>query len=92
MDDNKISYVDPKVVDKLFETIGVKFGKMSQTRGDEHNFLDVNIKFKDKKVKISMKKHVQKATNTFMDDITRYGALPAISHLFKTRETAKLSE
>ena len=65
---------------------------MPQTRGDEHNFLGVNIKCKYKKVKIIMKKNIQKATDTFMDDITRNAASPATSYLFKTCEDAKLSE
>ena len=45
VDDNKISHVDTKVVDKVIETIEEKFGRMSQTKGYEHNFLDINIKF-----------------------------------------------
>ena len=84
--------MDPKVVDKVIETIEEKFAKMPQTRGDEHNFLGMNIKFKYKKVKFSMKKHIQKATDTFMDEITRNTASPATSYLFKTREAEKLSE
>ena len=51
VDDNKISHVDPKVVYEVIKTIEKKFGKMPQTRGDEHNFLGMKIKFKDKKVK-----------------------------------------
>ena len=43
-------------------------------------------------MKISMKKQIQKATDTFMDDITRNVASPATSYLFKTRKDAKLSE
>ena len=39
-----------------------------------------------------MKKHIQKATDTFMDDITRNAETPATSHLFKTHENTKLSE
>ena len=35
-----------------------------------------------------MKKHIQKATDTFMDGITRNVASPATSYLFKTREDA----
>ena len=92
VDDNKIRHVEPKVVDKSIETIEGKFGKMPQTRGGEHDFLGMNIKFNDKKVKISTKKHIQRATNTFMDDIMRNAASPATSYLFKTREDAKLSE
>ena len=92
MDDNKISHVDRKVSDKLIKTIEGKFRKMPQPRGDENDFMGMNIKFEDKKVKISMKKHIQKATDTFMDDITRNVASPATSYLFKTSKAEKLSE
>ena len=54
--------------------------------------MGMNTKFKDKRVKISMKKHIHMATDMFMDDITRNTASPATSYLFKTREDAKLSE
>ena len=39
-----------------------------------------------------MKKHIQKDTDTFMDDITRNAASPATSYLFKAREAAKLRD
>ena len=86
VDDNKISHVDPMVVDKVIKTIEEIFGKMPQTRGDKHGFLGMNIKFNDRNVKIIMKQHIQKATNTFMDDIISNTASPTISYLFKTRE------
>ena len=79
MDDNTTSHVDPNVVDKVIERIEGKFGKMPQKRGDEHNFMGTNIKFREKKVKISMKKYTQKATDTFMYDITKNAASPATS-------------
>ena len=65
---------------------------MSSTRGNEHEFLGMNIKFKDKKVKINMKKHIKKAIDAFEDDITRNSVTPATSYLFKTRDAPKLSE
>ena len=43
VDDNKISHEDPKVVGKAIKMIEGKFGKMTQTSGDEHNFLGANI-------------------------------------------------
>ena len=55
MDDNMISHVDPNVVNKVIKMIEENFGKIPQTRGDEHDFMGMNIKFKDKKVKIRMK-------------------------------------
>jgi hypothetical protein len=92
VDDNKISHVNPKVVDEIIEKIESKFGKMSQTRGEAHDFLGMNITFKDKKVKIGMKKHILKAIDAFSDDITRDASSPASSRLFKTREVEQLSE
>jgi hypothetical protein len=92
VDDNKLSHVNPKVVHNVIEKFEGKFGKMSQTRGDEHDFLGMNMTFTDKKVKVSMKKHILKAIETFSEDITRDAASPATSHLFKTREVALLDE
>ena len=65
---------------------------MSSTRVNEHEFLGMNIKFKDKKVKINMKKHIKKAIDAFEDDITRNSVTPATSYLFKTRDAHKLNE
>ena len=84
--------MDPNVIDKVIDTIEGNFVRMPQTRGYKHNFLGMNIKFKENKVKMSTKKNIQKATEKFMDDITRNAASPATSYLFKTREDAKLSE
>ncbi len=94
VDDNKISHVDPKVVTGIIQKIEAKFGKMSQTRGKEHEFIGMNLKFTDdKKVKVSMKEHILKAMDTFLDDITRDPATPATSHLFGVRESSpQLSE
>ena len=58
VDDNKISHMNPKVVDDVIGKIESKFGKMTKTRGDKHDFLGMNIHFKKGKIKISMKKHI----------------------------------
>ena len=79
VDDNKISHTDPKVIEDIISKIEAKFRKMSQTKGDTHDFIGMEIKYtKDKKVKISMKKHIQKAMDTFMEDIVRNAATPAL--------------
>ena len=93
VDDNKISHVDSAVVTNVIEKIESKFGTMSKTRGTDHDFLGMALKYKDKKVRISMKKHILKALDTFHDDITRDAATPATSYLFKVRDTSpKLNE
>jgi hypothetical protein len=92
VDDNKIRHVNSKVVDDVIEKIEKKFGKMSQTRGEDHDFLGMNITLKHKKIKVGMKKHILKAINTFSEDITRDAATPATSYLFKIREVDKIDE
>ena len=92
VDDNKISHKDPKVVEEVIKKIELKFGKMSKTTGDEHDFLGMHIKYKKKKVEISMKKHILKALDEFMEDVTRNATTPANSHLFTIRESPKLDE
>jgi len=92
VDDNKISHVNSKVVDDVIKQIEAKFVKMSQTSGEDHDFLGMNIRFKRGKVKVGMKKHILKAINNFSEDITRDAATPATSFLFKTREVDKLDE
>ena len=92
VDDNKISHKDSKVVDTVIKKIEEKFGPMSRMRGEEHDFLGMNIKYKDGKIKIGMKKHLLKALDDFDEDITRNATTPARCHLFKTRDAPKLSE
>ena len=93
VDDNKISHKDPKVVKKVVTKIEEKFGKMSQTEGDDQEFLGMSIKYtEDGKVKVRMDKHIQKAMDEFEEPITRTAATPANSHLFKTRSSPELSE
>ena len=71
--------MNPKVVHGIIKIMEEKFGKMSQTRDNEHDFLGMNIKFKDKKVNIEMKKHILKEINTFDVDITRNAETSATS-------------
>ena len=45
-DDNMISHVNSNVVTEVIQKIEEKFGKITVTRGKEHVFLGMNIKFK----------------------------------------------
>ena len=89
VDDNKISHMKRKVVEDVISKIEDKFGVMSKTYGDEHEFLGMNIKYRKGKVIISMKKHILKAINSFQDDITRDATSPAKGYLFEVRGDAK---
>ena len=46
VDDNKISHKDQEVVDSVIKKIETKFGPMSKTFGDKHEFLGMDIQFK----------------------------------------------
>ena len=96
VDDTKISHKNPKVVDVIIEKIEAKFGKMKVVRGLIHEFLGMDIEFKRGKeagkVSIGMKKHILKAIDMFLDDITRDAATPATPYLFKNRGAKDLDE
>jgi len=93
VDDNKISHKKSEVVDKVIGWIEGKFGEMSTTRGDIHDFLGMNVNFKKGKVTIGMKKHILRAIDTFLDEIVRSAATPARGYLFEVRDGAtKLDE
>ncbi|CAJ1952616.1 unnamed protein product [Cylindrotheca closterium] len=88
VDDNKIGHMKLEVVKDIIGKIEAKFGKMTLF-GEEHEFLGMKITYKDGKVEISMKKHIQKAIDMFMDDINREATSPAKAYLFDVREAAK---
>ncbi len=90
VDDNKISHIDPTVIDKVIGKIKRKFGKMSKSRGNKHDLLVMDIRYEKGKVKIGTKKHIKKALDLFKDDITRDAATPARPNLFDVQESELL--
>ena len=84
VDDNKISHVDPSVVTDIIHKIEAKFGKMTVTRGDKHEFLGMQIHL-DKScgtAQISMSSYLREAITESQMDIRRSVATPATSSLF----------
>jgi hypothetical protein len=45
VDDTKISHVDPAVVTNIIGLLEARFGSMTVTRGQQHKFLGMNIKY-----------------------------------------------
>jgi hypothetical protein len=83
VDDNKISHVDPKVVDGVITKVEEKFGKMSVTRGKVHDFLGMHIVFNDNgTVTITMKDYLEEAIKEFEMAIKGSASSPAKSSLF----------
>jgi hypothetical protein len=84
VDDTKISHVDPDVVSKVILKIEERFGKMSVTRGKEHEFLGMKINFnEDRTVRISnMSSYVEEAIKQFPETILKRASTPANKNLF----------
>ena len=77
VDDNKISHVDSKVVDRVFDAIESLFGTMVKTRGDTHEFLGMTVTFKDKTVTINMRRYLEEAIRDCKLSISKAAATPA---------------
>jgi hypothetical protein len=73
----------------VIEQIEQKFGKMTVTRGKEHVFLGMDIKFHTNgTADIKMKDYIKEAIDEFGEDITRSAATPAKRDLFDIDENS----
>jgi Reverse transcriptase (RNA-dependent DNA polymerase) len=89
VDDMKISHVNPQVVTRIIDSLEEKFGKMTVTRGREHNFLGMNIKYTDDQTaKITMKQYLHKALEESKMNIKHEAATPARKTLFDVNENS----
>ena len=86
VDDNNISHVDPKVVDEMIKKIEENFGKMTVTRGKEHNFVGIDLVFKeDGTVEIFMKEYIKEYIDTF-DKVMKKANTPTKHDLFYVKD------
>jgi hypothetical protein len=91
VDDNKLSHKDPKVVTTVMKEIEKHFGELVISRGKSHDFLGMNVTIrKDKKVSIDQHQQVEEVLKDFGPTGTRYVSSPCASHLWKTRDDAKM--
>ena len=89
VDDTKISHVDPNVVTSTIDLIEKKFGKMTVTRGKEHSFLGMKIRYTEESTAvISMKTYLQEAIDESGLDIQRVATTPAKKNLFDVNDEA----
>ena len=85
VDDNKISHKEQTVVNDIIQRIEAKFGPMTKTQGDDHEFLGMQLHFNcvDKTVKILMQTYLDEAIHQSPLDVRRAAATPATKTLFK---------
>ena len=83
VDDNLASHMDDEVLSDWIKQIEIHTGKMTVTRGREHVFLGMIIKFNENgTANIGMKDHVQEAVDDFTEDLKRKVSTPAKKDLF----------
>ena len=93
VDDNKISHAEPKVVDEVIAKIEERFGKMVVTRGEKHNFVGMDIEFKDNgTVEILMKEYIKECFVAFGEKVDKVVNTPAKHSLFVVDESVDLNE
>ena len=85
VDDSKISHKDPTVVHNLVQHIEAKFGTMTKTQGDKHEFLGMKLHFnrQDKTVRILMQSYIDEAIQQSQLDVRHTAATPATKGLFE---------
>jgi Reverse transcriptase (RNA-dependent DNA polymerase) len=90
VDDMKISHVDPEVVTNIIEILEGHFDKMTVTRGKEHVFLGMNIRYTEERTAVvTMKQYLQEALDECGMEITREAATPARKNLFDVDAASK---
>ena len=92
VDDNKISHRDPEVVSQVIREIETYFGKLKVNRGNKHDYLGMNIVFKDGKVEVEMKDQIREAIQWYGELSNAKPPTPAAKHLFMTNENAEVLE
>ena len=91
-DDTKISHVDPKVVDDVIKTIEKRFDKMTVKRGRTHNFVGMNLTFKDNgTVEILMQEYIRECMESFDEEMKKANT-PAKHNLFDVNDIKQMSE
>jgi hypothetical protein len=83
VDDTKISHVDPEVVTSIIDQLEARFGKMTVTRGKEHAFLSMKIRYTGKGTAVvTMKQYLEEALAESGLNITHNAVTPALKTLF----------
>jgi hypothetical protein len=91
VDDTKISHVNPEVVTQVVKAIEESFGKMTVTRGNDHTFLGMDIKFNKeaRTVTLTMNNYITEAIKDFGDDVSSPASTPSGKGLFDVDPASK---
>ncbi len=91
VDDTKISHADPRVVTRIIQELEKRFDKMTVTRGREHVFLGMHIRYTEENTAvITMKDYLKEAITESGLDVSRSASTPATRTLFEVDNTSNL--
>ena len=90
VNDNKISHKDQTVVNDIIQRIEAKFGPMTKTQGEDHEFLGMKLHSnrQDKTVKILMQTYIDKAIHQSQLDVRCAAVTPATKSLLEIAPNA----
>ena len=90
VDDMKVSHVDPDVVTRIIQKLEERFDKMTVTRGREHVFLGMHIRYTSENTAvITMKDYLEEAIEESGLDISKSVSTPANRTLFEVNEASE---
>ena len=76
VDDTKIYHVDSHVVDSVIDVIKDRYGKMIVSRGNLHNFVGVDLDFKENgTIEILMEEYIKDCTEVMGEEMRRITTL-----------------
>ena len=92
VDDTKISHADPRVVTRIIQELEKRFDKMTVTRGREHVFLGMLIRYTEENTAvITMKDYLKEAiTELGLLNVSRTASTPPTRTLFEVDDTSNL--
>jgi Reverse transcriptase (RNA-dependent DNA polymerase) len=92
VDDLMLTHVNQEVLEHIVSELSKKFGNedpLSINRGDVHDYLGMTLDFSSKgKVVFRMDDYIENMLDELPDSFDGTAATPALSNLFKTRESA----
>jgi hypothetical protein len=84
VDDTKISHVNSEVVTSIIDQIEERFDKMTVTRGKEHTFLGMKIRYTGEGTAIiTMQQYLEEALAESEMNVSRTAVTPATRNLFE---------
>src|SRR5210317_1130090 len=97
VDDIMSSHVDPTVNDDFLVWLNWKYGEhgeMKATRGKEHDYLGMTLRFKDRKVEVDMTEYVKNMLEEFPVKFNDYGKVTSSAgvDLFNEDLSKKLNQ